>query len=99
MLDLPERYRGLSSSQVRSEIHGQGPGTGVPPIVQSFSATTGAYQPPVATAGGRLVDRYAIREQLIEAGCVGKLGAPTPSELHAQWLAAIASDSGVPEDH
>ena len=70
-----------------------------PPIVQEFSAATGAYQPPVVTAAGQLVDRYAIREQLIEAGCAGKLGAPTSSELHAQWLAAIASNSGVPEDH
>lgn len=97
LLDLPERYRAFSSTSVRAAFHGHQPGTGAPPIVQAFSEATGAYQPPVATAGG-LVDRYEIRENLIGLGCAGNLGRPTPRELHALWREAIASAAVAPED-
>lgn len=99
LLELSERYRALSSTQARAELHGRLPATGVPPIVQEFSEATGAYQPPVATPSGRLVDRYAVREKLIGLGCAGRLGAPSPVELQSLWLETIASDAGAPEDH
>ncbi|HEX5416036.1 MAG TPA: hypothetical protein VFZ25_10250 [Chloroflexota bacterium] len=98
LLDLPEQYRELSSSRIRAEIHVRHAGTGVPPIVHAFEAATGAYEPPVETASGRAVDRYAERERLIELGCAGKLGNPSPREFHALWLEATAPDAGAPED-
>lgn len=66
-LDLPEHYQALSSTRAREVAgHGQVPAD-VPPIVARFVRETGAYEPPVREAGGEEIDRYGLREALVDA--------------------------------
>jgi nicotinamide-nucleotide adenylyltransferase len=79
-LDLPPRYQVLSSTQAREATrHGEASPTFVPPIVIRFIHDTGAYEQPVIAPDGEKIDRYAIREGLVEAVERGQL-AVIPNE-------------------
>ena len=93
LLDLPESYRALSSTRFRTAMRGRQQVAGVPPTVEEFSAATGAYQPALTISPDEKVDRYAIRQRLIDRACVGTAAWPTPEALRAFWLRAIAPDS------
>ncbi len=67
-LDLPVAYQRLSSTRVRdAALYGTIATTSVPPIVVRFMRDTGAYQPPERAPDGEEIDRYAIREAVVEA--------------------------------
>jgi nicotinamide-nucleotide adenylyltransferase len=86
-LDLPSVYRDDSSSRERSRLGaGQAPGD-VPPLVATFVRETGAYAPPLRV-NGDLVDRYRLRERLVNLVDQGSLRALRPVEFRAlfRWL-------------
>jgi len=93
LLDLPEAFRSISSTQFRVAARSHQLAVGVPSIVEQFSDATGAYgaAPPVGTAAA--IDAYAIRDALIDRACEGSLEAPTPDALRALWLRAIGADA------
>lgn len=67
-LDLPVAYQRLSSTRVRdAALHGRIAATSVPAIVVRFMRDTGAYQTPERAPDGEEIDRYAIREAVVEA--------------------------------
>ncbi len=73
-LDLPPAYQHLSSTRVRDAAQrGAIPAESVPSIVARFLRETGAYQAPQPAPEGDEIDRYAIREALVEAAERGRL--------------------------
>src|SRR5262249_50973181 len=86
-LDLPPVYRDESSSRERSRLGAaQAPGD-VPSLVATFIRETGAYAPPLRV-NGDLVDRYRLRERLVDLVEQGSLPALRPVEFRAlfRWL-------------
>lgn len=81
-LDLPDAYQKLSSTRVReAAARGQIASPDVPPIVSQLIDETGAYLAP-ARDGAESVDRYAVRDALVEATARGDLGPLPERSFH-----------------
>jgi nicotinamide-nucleotide adenylyltransferase len=73
VLPFPEDYRDVASSEIRAAFQSY-PATFaasslaalLPSEALLFALETGCYSPPQPTAGGELIDRYALRTALIE---------------------------------
>ncbi|MBX6771206.1 MAG: hypothetical protein IRY83_05730 [Chloroflexi bacterium] len=93
-LDLAEQYRALSSTRIRLAARGgEIRMTEVPSIVARFIRETGAYTAPLRLADGEEVDRYALRETIIEAVEQGTIAPLSPSEFRTLLDRLTASDA------
>jgi nicotinamide-nucleotide adenylyltransferase len=82
-IELAPPYRSESSTRVRAAGRAGQPLPDVPPVVRDFVAETGAYQAPRAGPVGVEIDRYALREQVIDLVEAGSLPILAPAQFRA----------------
>ncbi|HUE76142.1 MAG TPA: hypothetical protein VMP10_04870, partial [Chloroflexota bacterium] len=107
-IDMPPRLADVSSTGIRGTAaslrESTGPQTAVaaaklpdvPPIVQRFIATTGAYASPVALPSGEEADRYALRLALLDVLARCPNWAVRSADIgHLHRLAMSADQAGA----
>lgn len=89
-LDLPARFQRLSSTRVRDASRRGEASADVPSIVKRFIRETGAYEAPSREPDGEEVDRYALREQLVDLVDRGKL-PPLPAASFRELVGRLSA--------